>query len=38
MAFAAERLNKLQFLTIRLYLTLVFLALIGLLLTLALWT
>ena len=37
-AFAAERLNKLQFLTIRLYLTLVFLALIGLLLTLALWT
>lgn len=37
-AFAAERLNKLQFLTIRLYLTLVFLALVGLLLALALWT
>jgi hypothetical protein len=33
----AERLNRLQFLTIRLYLTLVFLALIGLLLALALW-
>jgi NADH:ubiquinone oxidoreductase subunit 5 (subunit L)/multisubunit Na+/H+ antiporter MnhA subunit len=37
-AFAAERINKLQFLTIRLYLSLVFLALIGLLLALALWT
>jgi formate hydrogenlyase subunit 3/multisubunit Na+/H+ antiporter MnhD subunit len=37
-SFAAERLNRLQFLTIRLYLTLVFLALISLLLALALWT
>ena len=37
-AFAAERLNRLQFLTIRLYLSLVFLALIGLLLVLALWS
>jgi formate hydrogenlyase subunit 3/multisubunit Na+/H+ antiporter MnhD subunit len=37
-AFVAERLNKLQFLTIRLYLSLVFLALVGLLLALALWT
>jgi len=36
--FAAERLNRLQFLTIRLYLSLVFFALIGLLLVLALWT
>ncbi len=36
--FAAERLNRLQFLTIRLYLTLVFLALIGLLVALALWS
>jgi formate hydrogenlyase subunit 3/multisubunit Na+/H+ antiporter MnhD subunit len=36
--FAADRLNKLQFLTIRLYLSLVFFALIGLLLVLALWT
>jgi formate hydrogenlyase subunit 3/multisubunit Na+/H+ antiporter MnhD subunit len=35
---AAERLNRLQFLTIRLYLSLVFFALIGLLLVLALWT
>jgi hydrogenase-4 component B len=35
--FAATRLNRLQFLTIRLYLTLVFLALIGLLLVLAIW-
>jgi hypothetical protein len=37
-AFAAERLNKLQFLTIRVYLSLVFMALVGLLLALALWT
>jgi formate hydrogenlyase subunit 3/multisubunit Na+/H+ antiporter MnhD subunit len=36
--FAADRLNKLQFLTIRLYLSLVFFALIGLLLALALWS
>jgi NADH:ubiquinone oxidoreductase subunit 5 (subunit L)/multisubunit Na+/H+ antiporter MnhA subunit len=36
--WAADRLNKLQFLTIRLYLTLVFLALVGLLLALALWS
>ncbi len=36
--YAADRLNKLQFLTIRLYLTLVFLALVGLLLVLALWS
>jgi formate hydrogenlyase subunit 3/multisubunit Na+/H+ antiporter MnhD subunit len=36
--FAAERINRLQFLTIRLYLSLVFFALIGLLLVLALWT
>ncbi|HXQ10946.1 MAG TPA: hydrogenase 4 subunit B [Caulobacteraceae bacterium] len=35
--FAATRLNRLQFLTIRFYLTLVFLALIGLLLVLAVW-
>jgi len=35
--FAAERLNKLQFLTIRRYLTLVFVALVTLLLVLALW-
>jgi hydrogenase-4 component B len=34
---AADRLNKLQFLTIRLYLSLVFLALVGLLLAIALW-
>ena len=34
---AADRLNRLQFLTIRLYLSLVFLALIALLLGLALW-
>ncbi len=37
-AFAAERLNLLQFLTIRFYLSLVFLALIALLLVLALWS
>jgi formate hydrogenlyase subunit 3/multisubunit Na+/H+ antiporter MnhD subunit len=35
---AADRLNRLQFLTIRVYLSLVFLALVGLLLVLALWT
>ena len=35
--FAAERLNRLQFLTIRVYLSLVFLALIGLLMVLAIW-
>ena len=34
---AAERLNHLQFLTIRRYLSLVFLALVLLLLVLALW-
>ncbi len=36
--FAAERLNRLQFLTIRRYLTLVFLTLVALLLVLAIWT
>jgi len=35
--FAADHLNHLQFLTIRRYLSLVFLALVGLLLVLALW-
>jgi hypothetical protein len=35
--FAADRLNHLQFLTIRRYLTLVFLALVFLLLVLAVW-
>jgi formate hydrogenlyase subunit 3/multisubunit Na+/H+ antiporter MnhD subunit len=35
--FAAERLNTLQFLTIRQYLSLVFVALVGLLLVIALW-
>ncbi|HXQ45108.1 MAG TPA: hypothetical protein VN806_00735, partial [Caulobacteraceae bacterium] len=35
--FAAGRLNRLQFLTIRVYLSLVFVALIGLLLVLAIW-
>jgi hypothetical protein len=35
--FAADRLNHLQFLTIRRYLSLVFLALVMLLLVLALW-
>jgi hypothetical protein len=35
--FAAERLNYLQFLTIRRYLTLVFLALVSLLMVVALW-
>ncbi|RMF01328.1 MAG: hydrogenase 4 subunit B, partial [Alphaproteobacteria bacterium] len=37
MTFAADRLNHLQFLTIRRYLSLVFLALVALLLVLALW-
>ena len=36
-SFAAERLNRLQFLTIRVYLSLVFFALVFLLLTLAVW-
>jgi NADH:ubiquinone oxidoreductase subunit 5 (subunit L)/multisubunit Na+/H+ antiporter MnhA subunit len=36
--YAADRLNQVQFLTIRFYLSLVFLALIGLLLVLALWS
>ncbi|CAN7704736.1 hydrogenase 4 subunit B [Pararhizobium sp. LjRoot238] len=36
--FAAEKLNRLQFLTIRRYLSLVFLALVILLLVLALWS
>ena len=36
--YAAGRLNVLQFLTIRRYLSLVFLALVSLLLVLALWT
>ncbi len=36
-AFAADRLNHLQFLTIRRYLTLVFVLLVALLLVLALW-
>ena len=36
--FAAMRLNVLQFLTIRRYLTLVFLALVTLLLALATWS
>jgi formate hydrogenlyase subunit 3/multisubunit Na+/H+ antiporter MnhD subunit len=36
--YAAVRLNTLQFLTIRLYLSLVFLALVGLLVVLALWS
>jgi formate hydrogenlyase subunit 3/multisubunit Na+/H+ antiporter MnhD subunit len=35
--FAADRLNHMQFLTIRRYLSLVFLALVGLLLVLAVW-
>ncbi len=35
--FVADRLNHLQFLTIRVYLSLVFLALVGLLLVLAVW-
>ena len=36
-SFASERLNYLQFLTIRQYLSLVFLALVGLLLVVAIW-
>ena len=36
-SLAAERLNTLQFLTIRRYLSLVFLALVGLLLVLVIW-
>ena len=36
-AFAADRLNRLQFLTIRRYLTQVFLALVLLLLVIAVW-
>ncbi len=36
-AYAADRLNVLQFLTIRRYLTLVFTALVLLLLVLAIW-
>jgi len=36
-SFLADRLNRLQFLTIRRYLTLVFLALVALLMVLALW-
>jgi hydrogenase-4 component B len=35
--YVADRLNHLQFLTIRVYLSLVFLALVGLLLVLAIW-
>jgi len=35
--FAADRLNRMQFLTIRRYLSLVFLSLVGLLLVVALW-
>ena len=37
-SYTADRLNRLQFLTIRFYLSLVFLALIGLLVVLALWS
>jgi hydrogenase-4 component B len=37
-AFAAERMNHLQFLTIRQYLSLVFVALVGLLLVVSIWT
>ena len=37
-ALAAERLNRLQFLTIRQYLSLVFVALVGLLLVLSIWS
>lgn len=37
-AVAAERLNHLQFLTIRQYLSLVFVALVGLLLAVSIWT
>ena len=35
--YVAERANHLQFLTVRVYLSLVFLALVGLLLVLAVW-
>ena len=35
--FAADRLNRFQFLTIRKYLSLVFFVLVGLLLVLAIW-
>jgi hypothetical protein len=37
-AVASERLNALQFLTIRQYLTLVFFALVTLLLAIAIWS
>lgn len=37
-ALAAEKLNRLQFLTIRQYLSLVFVALVGLLLVLSIWS
>ena len=37
-SYGAERLNHLQFLTIRRYLSLVFLALVSLLLVLAIWS
>ena len=37
-SFAAEKLNHLQFLTIRQYLSLVFVALVALLLVLSIWT
>ena len=37
-AIAGERLNHLQFLTIRQYLSLVFVALVGLLLVVSIWT
>jgi hypothetical protein len=37
-AIAGDRLNHLQFLTIRQYLSLVFLALVGLLLVVSAWT
>ena len=36
--YVADRSNRLQFLTIRVYLGLVFMALVGLLVVLALWT
>jgi len=37
LGFAADHLNRLQFLTIRQYLTLVFTALVSLLMVLAIW-
>ena len=37
-AVAAEKLNQLQFLTIRQYLSLVFVALVALLLVISIWT